>query len=536
MGFRIVVSDPIHPSGLELLKAQPDVEAVLTPDGTPLAELLADADALIVRSETKVTGKLLENARRLVVIGRAGVGVDNIDLNEATRRGIAVVNAPTGNIIAAAEHTIALMFAVARRIPQAFEALKRGEWRRGEFTGVELRNKTLGLIGLGRVGTEVARRAVGLQMRVIACDPFVSAEYAGRLGVSLTDLETLLREADIISLHVPLNEQTRNLLDRRRLELVKPGAIVVNTARGGVVGEAALLELLNAGRLGGVALDVFATEPPPADHPLLHHPRVVATPHLGASTVEAQAGVAREVVEEVLAVLRGRPARNAVNLPAIPAEVDRVIRPYFDVAAILGRMAIQLLSGQLVGVRLTYKGEVARYDTAALTAVALAALLEPVSAERVTPVNARLVAERRGLRVAETRELDAGEYPGLVIVELEATGGNVRLGGTWMRNEPHIVLVNNFWVDVVPSTPYYLLIDHHDRPGMIGAVGTITGRHDINISFMEVGRLEPRGRAMMVLGLDDPVPTHVLEEIRRIPHVYGARVVNLSPHPAAHQT
>ena len=527
MGFRIVVSDPIHPTGIELLKSQPDVEQVARPDGGNLPELLTDADALIVRSETRVTGGLLENARRLVVIGRAGVGVDNIDVTEATRRGIAVVNAPTGNIVAAAEHTIALMFAVARRIPQAFEALKRGEWRRGEFTGVELRNKTLGLIGLGRVGTEVARRATGLQMRVIAYDPFISQDYAARLGVTLTELESLLREADIISLHVPLNEQTRNLLNRQRLELVKPGAIVVNTSRGGVVDEAALLELLEAGRLGGVALDVFATEPPPSDYPLLRHPRVVATPHLGASTVEAQAEVAREVVEEVLAVLRGRPPRNAVNLPAIPAEVDRVLRPYFDLAAILGRMAIQLLGGQLLGIRVTYRGEIARYDTAALTATALAALLEPVSAERVTPVNARLVAERRGLRVVETKELDAGEYPALMVVELEAVGGNIRLGGTWMRNEPHIVLVNNFWLDVVPSTPYYLFIDHHDRPGMIGAVGTITGRHDINISFMEVGRLEPRGRAMMVLGLDDPVPPHVLEEVRQIPHVYSARVVEL---------
>lgn len=528
MGFRIVVSDPIHPSGIELLKSQPDVEQVVRPDGGSLSELLAEADALIVRSETKVTAGLLEHARRLVVIGRAGVGVDNIDLTEATRRGIAVVNAPTGNIVAAAEHTIALIFAVARRIPQAFEALRRGEWRRGEFTGVELRNKTLGLVGLGRVGTEVARRAIGLQMRVIAYDPFVSHDYAARLGVNLTDLETLLQEADIISLHVPLNDQTRNLLNRQRLELVKPGVIVVNTSRGGVVDEAALFELLEAGRLGGVALDVFATEPPPSDHPLLRHPRVVATPHLGASTLEAQAEVAREVAEEVLAVLRGRPARNAVNLPAIPAEVHRVLRPYFDLAATLGRMAVQLLGGQLLGIRVTYQGEIARYDTAALTATTLAALLEPVSAERVTPVNARLVAERRGLRVVETKELDAGEYPSLMVVELEAVGGNIRLGGTWMRNEPHIVLVNNFWLDVVPSTPYYLFIDHHDRPGMIGAVGTITGRHDINISFMEVGRLEPRGRAMMVLGLDDPVPPNVLEEVRRIPHVYGARLVELS--------
>lgn len=527
--FRVVVADPVHPQGLHLLRSQPDVEVVVR-EGVDdvLPALLRDAHGLIVRSETKVTAALLAQAPSLVVVGRAGVGVDNIDVEEATRRGIVVVNAPTGNTVAAAEHTVALLLAVARRIPQAHASLQRGEWKRPLFLGAQVRGKTLGIIGLGRVGSQVAQRAQGLQMRVIAYDPFVSAEMAQQMGVTLVPLERLLREADFVSLHVPLTPATRHLIGEQQLALMKPGAYLINTARGEVVDEEALLRALEEGRLAGAALDVFRVEPPPPDHPLLRHPKVVVTPHLGASTEEAQAEVATEVVQQVLAVLRGQPAPYAVNAPLVLPEAQRVLVPYGPVATLLGRIAVQLLEGHLQRVILRYQGEIAQYDTTLLKAAALAGLLQPTTDQRVTVVNALSIAARRGLVVAEEKGPAPEHYSSLLGVEVEGTGGKVSLMGTTMRGEVHLVQVKGYWLDVVPSSPYLLFIDHHDRPGMIGAVGTITGKHDINISFMGVGRFEPRGRAMMVLGLDDPMPPEVLAQVRALPHIYSARLVHIS--------
>lgn len=525
---RVLVSDPIHPEGIALLRSQPDVEVEVQTGlkEEDLLRVIPSFHALIVRSETKVTARVLEAGVSLQVVGRAGVGVDNIDLETATRRGVAVVNAPTGNILAVAEHTLALLLALARRIPQADASLKRGEWRRRDFMGVQVRGKTLGIVGLGRVGTEVARRALALGMRVLAHDPFVSPERAQRLGVEMVSLERVLAEADFLTLHTPLTEDTRRLIGRRELARMKRGAYLINTARGGVVDEEALLEALEEGHLAGAGLDVFAQEPP-GPTPLVCHPRVVATPHLGASTAEAQAEVAREVVEQVLAVLRGQPAPFTVNAPAIPAEVHAVLAPYLRVGALLGRIAIQLLEGQLAAVRVRYEGTLAEQDTRPLRSAVLMGLLQPVSAERVNLVNAHLLAEQRGLRVEEDRGPAPEEYAALLTVELAGTGGTLALAATWMRGRPHIVRIRDYWLDLVPEAPYLLFIEHLDRPGMIGAVGTLTGRHNINIAFMEVGRLEPRGRAMMVLGLDDPMPEPVLAEVRRLPDVYSARVVRV---------
>lgn len=523
---RILIADPIAAEGVELLRSQADVEVKRGLKPQELIEVLAGYDALIVRSETKVTAEVIQAGKRLQVIARAGIGVDNIDLEAATNAGIAVVNAPTGNTVAAAEHTLALMLALARNIPQAHQSLKEGRWTRSAFMGIEVRNKALGIVGLGRVGSEVARRAQSFGMRLLAYDPFVAPDYARLLAVELLPLETLLGESDFLTLHTPLTENTRHLIGARELALMKPSARVINVARGELIDEAALLEALDTGKLAGAALDVFAQEPP-GDTPLLKQPRVVLTPHLGASTEEAQREVAVETAEQVLAVLRGQPARSTVNAPFLPPEVHAVLAPYIPVAFLVGQLLTSLAEGQFLGINISYDGEIAQHDPAILKAATLAGLLASVSREPVNLINAPSQAHKRGLKITEQKSAAAQEYASLVTATLNTANGGITLAGTAMRNEAHIVKINDYWLDIAPSVPYLLFIDNQDRPGSIGAVGTVAGHHNINISFMEVGRLSPRGRAMMVLGLDDPVPTQVLEEIRSMPNINSVRLVKL---------
>ena len=523
---RVLVADPIAQEGIDLLQTQTqvDVKAGLGTQG--LLPLIGDYEGLIVRSETQVTADLIVAGRNLQVIGRAGVGVDNIDLDAATQHGIAVVNAPTGNTVAAAEHTLALMLALARNVPQAHQSLRGGQWHRSAFMGVEVRNKTLGIVGLGKVGSEVARRAQSFYMRLLGHDPYVSPEYARLLGVELVTLDRLLAESDFVTIHTPLTDSTHPLLGTEELARMKPGARLINCARGGLVDEDALVQAIESGHLAGAALDVFSQEPL-TESPLFQHDRIIVTPHLGASTAEAQAEVAQEVAEQVLAVLQGQPARYTVNAPYIPPETHAVLAPYIPVADYAGRLASQLCDGQLTTISLRYEGEIAQHDDAILKAAALMGILGPVSEERVNLVNAALIATQRGLQVVEQKSTAIEQYSSLVTVELATTGGTIVVSGTSMRDQAHIVRVNDDWIDIVPFGGYMLFTDHQDRPGMIGAVGTITGKHDINISFMEVGRLAPRGRATMVLGLDDPIPEAVLAEIRAIPGVDSARVVKL---------
>jgi D-3-phosphoglycerate dehydrogenase len=523
---KILVTDPIAPEGLELLRCQAEVDVKRGLKPQELVQALGDYDALVVRSETKVTAEAIRAGKRLQVIARAGIGVDNIDLEAATSAGIAVVNAPAGNTVAAAEHTLALMLALARNIPQAHHSLKSGQWSRSAFVGVEVRNKVLGIVGLGRVGSEVARRAKSFGMRLLGYDPFVSPDYARVLGVELMPLEPLLTEADFVTLHTPLTESTRRLISTRELSLMKSGARLINVARGELIDEEALLLALDSGKLAGAALDVFSQEPP-GETPLVRHPKVVVTPHLGASTQEAQREVAVEAAEQILAVLRGEPARSTVNAPFLPPEVHAVLAPYIPVASLVGKLLTAMAEGQFVGVRVSYEGDIAQHDTAILKAAALAGLLAPVSQEPVNLINAPILAQKRGLRVMEQKNGVAQEYTSLITATLNTTNGSMTLAGTSMRNEPHIVKINDYWLDITPSVPYLLFVDNQDKPGSIGAVGTVAGRHNINISFMEVGRLSPRGRAMMVLGLDDSVPPHVLAEICSLPNIHSARLVKL---------
>jgi len=523
---RILVSDPIADEGIKLLGTYADVDVKLGLDHDELEACIGEYDALVVRSETKATADIIEAGVRLQVIGRAGVGVDNIDLEAATLNGIFVVNAPTGNTFAAAEHTIALMLALARNIPQANDSVRRGEWKRSSFTGIEVRNRTLGVIGLGKVGSEVVKRAKALQMKIIASDPFVSREYADQLGIDLVELPELFGSADFICIHTPLTKTSRGLIGERELSMVKPTVRILNTARGGLIDEEALYRALQEGRVAGAALDVFSQEPP-GDIPLLKDDRVIVTPHLGASTNEAQTEVAIEVAEEVISVLKGKPARYIVNAPVVLPETQAVLAPYIDVANYSGRLATQLSEGQIRSISLGFDGEITNYDTSILRSACLMGLLAPISDEKVNLVNAELLAKKRGLKLIEQKRSTSEQYNSLITVEIETSQGKTVISGTYMRSATHIVRVDDYWIDIVPSGRYMLFTDHEDKPGMIGSVGTITGKHDINIGFMEVGRLSPRGRATMILGLDDNVPQVALEEIKSLVNVFSVKVVYL---------
>jgi D-3-phosphoglycerate dehydrogenase len=523
---RILVADPLAEAGLEILRgaAQVTVRPGLSP--AQLLETVGDYDALVVRSATKVTRDVLEAGRCLRVVARAGVGVDNIDVEEATRRGIVVVNSAGGSTFAATEHTFALLLALARNVPQAMQSLQRGAWTPAKFVGVELRGKTLGIVGLGRIGTQVARRALAFEMRVIATDPFISREHAESNGVELVPLETLLAEADVLTLHAPLGPQSAGMMGAPELARLKPGALLVNCARGGLVDEEALRLALDAGHLGGAALDVFQEEPP-RDTALLSHPRVVVTPHLAASSREAQREVATEVARLVLACLRGEHVPGAVNAPLRVAGEIEVIEPYLKLAETLGRAMTQLTEARLETVELTYSGELAAHDVTPLTAAAIKGLLAPVTEQRVNLINARLVARSRGLNVREQKaDRPEASYTNLITLTVHQDGTRRTVAGTLLQDTPHLVRIDDYWVDVVPEG--HVLMTHHlDKPGMIGKVGTLLGEGDVNISAMQVGRRHQRGDAIMILNLDEPLSKELEGRIAAIPDVRSVRQVSL---------
>lgn len=527
MTARILVCDPIAEDGIAVLRqfgAQVDVRIGLSPD--ELETAVESYDALVVRSETKITRQVIAAAGRLQVIGRAGIGVDNIDVGAATEKGVVVVNAPTGNIISAAEHTIALMLALARHIPDASASLKGGRWDRKRFMGLEVRGKTLGILGLGQVGSEVARRARGLEMRVVAHDPFVPEERARTLGVELVPLQQLLRESDFLTVHTTLSESTRRLIGEAELREMKPTARLINTARGGIVDEKALESALSEGRLAGAALDVFETEPL-TSHPLFGNERVVVTPHLGASTTEAQERVSQDVAEQIIAVLKGEPAQYAVNAPLISPETYTYLAPYIPVAFKTGSLAVQLCQGQMEKIEIDYCGEITQHDLTPLKAAMVGGLLAPISEEHVNVVNVDIIAARRGMRISEKRGPTHELYANLITATITTTAGETKVSGILAHDGPHVVLIDDFWVDVPPGEGYLLVCENRDRPGMIGAIGTLLGQFDVNISFMNVGRHEKRGTALMVLTLDEGVTAEQLDEVRKVPDIFSAKLVRL---------
>ena len=518
---RILVAEPLAPEGLALLEAAHDVDVRTTMSREEFLATLGDYEALLVRSQVQVDAEAIAAGRSLVVIGRAGVGVDNVDLDAATRAGVTVINAPTANTIAAAEHTLALLYAVARRIAAADASVRRGEWKRSAFTGVELRGKTLGIVGLGKIGMAIADRARAMEMEVIAHDPYVSSEVAANHGATLVEFAALLARSDVLSLHVPLTRSTRNLLGAREMAAMREGAILLNVARGGVVDENALAEALRSGRLGGAGVDVFAAEPP-RESPLLDAPNTVLTPHLGASTAEAQVRVAVEAAQQVLDVLEGRPARYAVNAPLLTPETAQALAPFLPLAQMLGQFYAQF-APDMDSLTLEIAGDIAAHDTAPLSAAVLRGLLETVTEERVNLVNAAHIARARGITLVERRTPEAGRHGSLVTLS-----GSTAVGGTVAAGEPRLVRLGGYWLDMPPAR-YMLVTRHRDRPGTMGRVGLMLGRADVNISAMHLARSGPRQDAFMILALDDPVPDTVAQEIRADEAVLDLWLIRLGP-------
>ena len=525
--MRILVTEKLADRGLDLLREDFDVDVRLDLAEAGLAEAIEPYDALVVRSQTRVDAAAIEAGANLKVIGRAGIGVDNVDVEAATRRGVLVVNAPQSNILSAAEHTMALILGLARNVSRADAALRAGTWDRERFQGVELHGKTLGIVGLGRVGTMVAQRALSFGMRLLAYDPYVSRERARQLGIELVpDLDALLVQADFVSVHLPRTSETEALIGERELSLMKDGARLINTARGGIVDESALAQALRTGKLAGAALDVFSQEPV-TDHPLFGLDGVVVTPHLGASTREAQDKAGSAIAEMVRLALRGEFVPFAVNVAA--TEVDEHVRPFLPLAERLGRILTGLTERPIRGVEVEYQGKVAEHDTKVLTLAALKGLLAEVVDEPVSYVNAPVIARDRGLELAERRTVETQDYVNLITLQADTDEGRVTVGGTLVgvHDAERLVRIFDFDVDMSPAQHMAFFL-YEDRPGVIGTVGTILGEAGINIAGMEVGRKEAGGLALMGLTVDSPIPPAALDQIVRSVGMKRARSITLA--------
>jgi D-3-phosphoglycerate dehydrogenase len=532
MGYRLLISDPLSPGLPEViarvLAQYPDLDPPVGPiDPAELPERIAECDGLIVRSRTKVTAAALERASRLRVIGRAGIGVDNIDVEAATKRGVVVMNTPGGSNVTTAEHAIAMMLALARNIPQAAAAVRAGQWPRDRWMGTEVCNKVLGVVGLGNIGAIVAERALGLRMKVVAHDPFVTAEAAARLRVELVSLDELLERADFVSVHVPLIPETRGLLGRERLARLRRGARIINCARGGIVDEDALLAAIRDGHIAGAALDVLVDEPPKPGHPLLALDQVICTPHLGASTDEAQVNVAAAIVHQVAEFLCRGSVQNAVNAPSLSPEVLQVLRPYLVLAEKLGSLAAQRLTEPAHDVTVQASGEAAEREIRALTTAVLRGLLSHMLGASVNYVNAPAIARDRGIRVIESRTPQASDYLNALQVDVRTPSRTlVFAGAVFGAGTVRLTRIDDFRMEAVPEG-YILLLHNRDVPGVVGAVGTLLGERGINIAGIELGRERVGGMALSLIHVDDPVPPDVLAALRRLPQIVSAEQLRL---------
>ncbi len=525
---KVLVCDDLADEGLNLFRGEKGLEVVVKTklSAAELKKEIADVDACVVRSGTQLTAEIIDAAHKLKVIGRAGVGLDNVDVETASKKGIVVINTPGGNTISAAEHTFCLLMALARNIPQADASMKKGEWERKKFTGVELYEKTLGVLGLGRIGTELARRAQGFGMRVIAVDPFLRADKANQIGVEMVTLDELLERADFLTLHMPLTPENRHMIGEKEFARMKKGVRLVNCARGGLVDEAALAKAIQKGQVGGAALDVFETEPPKGSL-LVGLPQVIATPHLGAYTEEAQIAVAVDVVQCILDYFKGRGARNAVNVPAVDPEVLVELRPYLTLAEKLGTLQAQLIEGRIFQVDIQYYGQVVEYETTPVTVSVIKGLLTPILAENVNYVNAPVLAKERGIKITESKSSDASTYSNLIEVQVKTDKRQSTVSGTvFAKEDTRIVGIDHYNVEVVPEG-YMLLISNRDVPGIVGQIGTLLGSNRINIAGMTLGRDIPGGQAKTVLKIDSVVSDEVLQKIRKADNILDVKLIKL---------
>ena len=525
---RVLVSDSMAPEVAAILGNTPgikvDVKTGMKPD--ELKAVIKDYDALIVRSSTKVTAEIIEAAAKLSAIGRAGAGVDNIDIPAASKRGIVVMNTPGGNTVTTAEHAIAMMLALARRIPQATASMKAGRWEKSRFMGNEYCNKILGVIGLGRVGAVVADRAIGLKMNVIAHDPFISPEVAQQMGVNMVNLDELFTNSDFISVHCPLSKETRNLINESALAKMKKGVFLIHCARGGIVNEKALCRALKAGQVAGAAIDVFEEEPT-KNMELVGLDNVICTPHLGASTDEAQTNVAIAIAHQIAAYFTTGEIKGAVNFPSVSADVMAGIRPYLDLAEKLGTFQAQLITGALQEVSLEYSGEILNHNVAPITVSLIKGLLDQILTETVNYINAPVLAKERGIRIIEVKSSETKDYTNLIALTVRTSKETSRTSGAvFGQNDPRIVRINEFSVEIAPEG-YLLAVSNKDVPGVIGNLGTTLGSHNVNIARLHLSRDAQSKKALVVLNTDSPVGPDILDKLRKLPHVVSITPIKM---------
>lgn len=526
--MKILVADKLDARGLEILQKAPGLKVDNKPGLAPeeLKKIIGEYEGLVVRSATKVTADVIEAAGKLRVIGRAGIGVDTVDVEAASKRGIIVMNTPLANTITTAEHAVSMMLSLARKIPQAHATMKAGQWEKKKFTGVEVYGKTLGVVGIGNIGKIVARRAQGLEMKVIAYDPFITREKAESLGVELVELDELLARADFITIHVPKNKETVNLIDAAAFAKMKKGVRLINCARGGILNEADLVAAIKEGKVAGAALDVFEQEPLSPESPLLGVEEIIMTPHLGAATTEAQENVSTAIAEQMVNFAKGIVV-NAVNMPSLDPEMMARLRPYIALAEKLGLFLGQMLDGRMQEVRLSYCGEVAGLDVRPLSMTFLHGILLPQLGEMVNLVNAPFLARERGVRVSETKREECENFSSILSAELTTDKGEISLSGTLFHGaEPRIIALNGFDLEAIPEG-YMLVFSNKDQPGVIGRIGTILGENAVNIAGFHLGRRVKEAEAVAVVNIDTAIPEAVLAEIRKLGFIHFARQVKL---------
>lgn len=527
--MKILVSDQLSEEGIKILKEvqefQVDVKTDLKPEA--LKEIIKDYDGLIVRSATKVTKDIINAADKLKVIGRAGVGLDNVDLEAATQKGIIVMNTPAGNTISTAEHTMSMILSLSRSIPQANSSTKKGEWKRSKFMGVELYGKSLGIVGFGRIGKEVAKRAFSFGMKVFVYDPFLSRENAESIGVEVVELKQLFESADFITVHTPLTEETKHMISAKEFAQMKQGVRVINCARGGIIDEIALAEAIKQGKVAAAALDVFEKEPIPVDSELLKLDNVITTPHLGASTEEAQVNVAIEVAEIVRDALLGKGIRNAANYPCLEAEVYKILDPFIKLAEKLGMFTSQLIEGRFEEIEITYSGDIIQYDLSSLTMAVIKGVLSPILKETVNFINAANLAKERGINIRESKSSKEGEFVNLIQLKIKTDKESKKISGTLSANkQPRIVKIDESYVEVSPVGEM-IVLQNWDKPGIIGNIGTLLGKHNINIAAMTFGRDTPGGKAISVLNVDSIVSSEILGKIKNIENVLEVKTIRI---------